>query len=74
QARAAAAHPLVVIVKDKVPFQRGNGPSYSAHPDLPILNQGMEAQCLHQRGDWLQIQFATGEIGWVPRDQVLIDE
>lgn len=67
-------YPLVVINANHLPFLRGNGPTYPRHPDLPTLSRGMEGRKLLQRGDWLQIQFASGEIGWVPRSEVLVDE
>jgi hypothetical protein len=64
--------PLVVVAAaDGVALQRGNGESY---PRLMTLPQGLEARRLHQRGDWLQIQLATGEIGWVHRSGVVVDE
>jgi hypothetical protein len=58
--------PLVVIAFDQTDLRTGNGPSYPRHPDLPMLRRGMEARGLGQRGDWIQIQFASGETGWVP--------
>lgn len=67
----AHAHPLVVIRADRTPFCTGNGLSYPRHPDLPYLSRGMEARRLHTRGDWLQIAFASGEVGWVPRSAVV---
>jgi hypothetical protein len=60
-------HALVVIAADAIPFQRGNGESYPAHPDVATLREGMEARLLHERGDWLQIQLSGGQIGWVPK-------
>ncbi len=63
----------VVITDDDVPFLRGNGDSYPSHPDLPALNRGMEARLLSSRGDWLQTQLASGQVGWVPSRQVLIE-
>ncbi len=67
-------HPLVVVAFEDVPLRTGNGTSYPLHATLPQLYPGMEARRLHQRGDWLQIRFATGEIGWVPTKKVLVDE
>jgi hypothetical protein len=67
-------HPLVVIRQDKLPLRKGNGPSYPVNPDLPFLSRGMEARRLHERGGWLQIQFASGEIGWVEKAAVLGEE
>jgi hypothetical protein len=37
-------------------------------------NRGVEARLLFARGDWLQIELAGGEVGWVPRRLVLVDE
>jgi hypothetical protein len=67
-------HPLVVVRDDKHALRKGNGPSYPANPDLPFLSRGMEARRLHERGAWLQIQFASGEIGWVEKAAVLVDD
>ncbi len=63
----------MVIREDKLPLRKGNGPSYPANPDLPMLYRGMEARKLHERGPWLQIEFASGEVGWVETAAVLID-
>jgi hypothetical protein len=63
----------VVIREDKPPFRKGNGRSYPAHADLPVLSRGMEARRIHERGGWLQIQFASGEVGWVEKSAVLVD-
>jgi hypothetical protein len=69
-----AQHPLVVVRDDKAPLRKGNGPSYSANPDLPVLSRGMEARKINERGGWLQVQFAGGEAGWVEKSAVLVDE
>jgi hypothetical protein len=66
--------PLVVIHEDKVLLRKGNGPSYPANPDLPVLTRGMEAKKINERGNWLQIQFAGGAVGWVENSAVLVDE
>jgi hypothetical protein len=29
---------------------------------------------LHQRGDWLQIRFGSGDVGWVQTGKVLVAE
>jgi hypothetical protein len=63
--------PVVVIKSDDIPLRTGNGPSYPSHPDLPTLHAGMEASRLTERGGWLQIQFAGGAVGWVPRGGVV---
>lgn len=63
--------PIVVIAADDLPLLTGNGRSYSAHPDLPFVNAGMEARRIGSRGDWLHIQFASGAIGWIERAQAM---
>jgi hypothetical protein len=63
--------PLVVVREDHLPLRKGNGPSYPTNPDLPVLSRGMEARRLYERGGWLQIQFAGGEVGWVEKSGVL---
>jgi hypothetical protein len=63
--------PVVVIKAEGAMLHTGNGPSYPPHADLPTLSAGMEARRFFERGGWLQIQFAGGEIGWVPRERVL---
>jgi hypothetical protein len=63
--------PVVVIKAEGAMLHTGNGPSYPPHADLPTLYAGMETRRLHERGGWLQIQFAGGEIGWAPRERVL---
>ncbi len=65
-------HPLVIVAADTTPLHRGNGPSYPLHADVPRLPAGLEARRLRQRGSWLQIQLATGEVGWVRADRVLL--
>ncbi len=67
-------HPLVVIRVDKSALRKGNGPSYPVNPDLPLLARGMEARQLHARGDWLQVIFASGTVGWISRAAALVDD
>jgi len=71
--RAAELHPLVVVAADGVPLRKGNGMAYPPRYDTR-LNRGVEGRLLFARGDWLQIELAGGETGWVPRRQVLVDE
>jgi hypothetical protein len=66
-----AEHPLVVIAQDGVFLHKGNGGSYP-HFDVP-LNQGVEARLRFDKGTWLQVELAGGEIGWVRRADVLVD-
>jgi hypothetical protein len=65
-------HPLAVVAADNTPLYRGNGPNYPLNADVPSLPGGMEVRVLHERGAWLQVQLATGEIGWLVRARVLI--
>jgi hypothetical protein len=68
----AAARPLAVIARDGVQLRVGNGRSYPARYETP-LNRGVEARVLFERGDWLQLELSGGEIGWVPRADVVVD-
>src|SRR5262249_33711391 len=67
-----ALHPLVVIADNGVLLRVGNGPTYPERFTTP-LNRGVEARLLFIRGEWLKIELATGEMGWVPRAKVLLD-
>jgi hypothetical protein len=64
-------NPVAVVAVNGVTFRRGNGPAYPPHPHLPLVNRGMEARLLHERGGWLQVQFPSGDIGWLPRAAVI---
>jgi len=55
-----------------VMLRTGNGLRYPPRYETP-LNRGVEARLLFTRGDWLQIEFAGGEVGWVPREYALVD-
>ncbi len=66
------AHPLVVIARDGVLLRRGNGMVFPPRYDTPV-NRGVEGRLLFERGGWLQIELSGGEIGWVPREAVLVD-
>lgn len=65
-------HPLAVVAADNTPLYRGNGPNYPLSADVPSLPAGMEVRVLHERGAWLQVQLATGEVGWLTRARVLL--
>lgn len=73
QQNADRAAPLV-IVQGNTPLYLGNGPSYPQHAAVPMLPRGLEARIVHRRGDWLQVRLSSGEVGWLPRGQVLIVE
>jgi hypothetical protein len=73
QERQEVEHPPAVIAADGVRLRRGDGPAYPPRYDTP-LNRGVEARLLFARGDWLQVELAGGEVGWVPRRSVLTEE
>jgi hypothetical protein len=66
------AHPLVVIARDGVLLRRGDGTTFPPRYDTPI-HRGVEARRRFERGGWVQIELSGGEIGWVPREAVLVD-
>ncbi len=66
------AHPLVVIAQDGVLLRRGNGTTFPTRYDTP-LPRGIEARRLFERGGWEQIELSGGEVGWLPREAVLLD-
>jgi tetratricopeptide (TPR) repeat protein len=68
-----AQHPLVVVRTAGAALRTGNGPSYPRHETLPALARGMEGRRLFERGDWLQVEFPGGLIGWVRAADVLVD-
>jgi tetratricopeptide (TPR) repeat protein len=65
-----ASHPLVVIAVDDVSLRKGNGKNFPPRYETP-LSRGVEAHVLFERGDWLQIELAGGEVGWVPCQAVV---
>jgi hypothetical protein len=69
----AAERLLVVIAEDGVLLRRGNGTAYPPRYEA-ALNRGVEARLRFARGDWLQIELPSGEVGWVPRSAVLVDD
>jgi hypothetical protein len=67
------AQPLVVIAADNVLLRKGDNLAFPPRFETP-LRQGVEARLRFSRGDWLQIELAGGEIGWVPRRLTYVDE
>jgi tetratricopeptide (TPR) repeat protein len=65
---------LVIVAVNGVTLRRGNGALYAQHSRLPVVNRGMEARLLSERGGWVQVQFPGGDVGWLPRGAVLVDE
>lgn len=72
EARADVEKPVAVIAADDVVLRRGNGPAYPAAYETP-LHRGVESRIRFIRGDWVQIELAGGEVGWVPRRALLSD-
>lgn len=66
------AHPLIVIRGAQVNLLQGNGPDYPPRYPTPA-RPGVEGRLLFERDGWMQIELASGEIGWVAADQVLVD-
>jgi tetratricopeptide (TPR) repeat protein len=81
-------HPAVVIAASETVLHKGNGANYPCYdaenrtwletggiiPSAATrLPPGAEARLRHDKGAWLQIELARGEIGWVRRADVVID-
>jgi len=64
-------YPFVVVAEDNVVLRTGNGLSYPAKYEAP-LNRGVEGRLLFRRGDWMKVELAGGESGWLRRDWVLV--
>jgi tetratricopeptide (TPR) repeat protein len=73
RARGELAHPLVVLAADKVILRKGNGFGYPPRRETP-LPRGVEARLLYERSGWLQVILASGEAGWIPRAEALLDK
>lgn len=58
--------PLVVAVTE-VGLREGNGEAYPVRMTLP---RGTEARLLFARGDWRQVELASGLIGWARRSEL----
>jgi tetratricopeptide (TPR) repeat protein len=71
--RQQETHPLVVVAVDGLTLRNGNGMAYPARYDGKTLSRGVEARLLYERDDWLHIELAGGETGWVRRVDVLVD-
>jgi hypothetical protein len=65
--------PLVIINQDGVLLRRGDSSRYPPRFETP-LNRGVEARLLVDHVNWIQIELAGGDVGWVPRENVLLEE
>jgi hypothetical protein len=64
--------PLVVIAEDGVLLRKGDSLAFPPRYDT-VVNRGVEARLLFRRAGWVQIELAAGEVGWVPRNYVIVD-
>jgi hypothetical protein len=90
QRRWEKTHPLVVVASDEnVVLHKGNGMKYPCYnatarkweevgdgipPTATPLKPGVEAHVRFDKGDWLQIELTSGEVGWVRRSEVVVDD
>jgi hypothetical protein len=63
--------PLVIVAENGTPLHRGNGEDYPLRLN-DKLPAGVEMRVLAERGGWLQVQLAGGEVGWVEKDRVVM--
>ena len=71
--RQQERHPLVVVAVDGLTLRNGNGMAYPARYEGKTLNRGVEARLLFEREEWLHIELAGGQTGWVRSIDVLVD-
>jgi tetratricopeptide (TPR) repeat protein len=71
--RDAITYPIVIVNEDDVILRKGPGARYEKRSDLK-LHRGIEGRLRFERAGWLQVQLAGGEVGWMPRDIVIVDE
>jgi tetratricopeptide (TPR) repeat protein len=72
-ARRDEEQPLVMIAEDGVLLRKGDNLTFPPRYETPV-NRGVEARLLHERGAWLQIELAGGEVGWISRGYALVDK
>jgi hypothetical protein len=73
QSEMSETRPLVVIATPEgVQLRKGPGwrtiekePAYPPRYQTPLV-RGVEGRLLSEHGEWLRIELATGEVGWVP--------
>jgi hypothetical protein len=70
--RQEVLHPLVVIAADGLALRKGDGVLYPSRYQTP-LHRGVEARLRFEGSDWLQIELAGGQVGWIPRSAALLD-
>ncbi len=60
--------PPVVIARDTA-LRAGNGHDYASKINLPHC---VECRKIGERGEWLQIEFASGLTGWVEKQHAIV--
>jgi hypothetical protein len=61
--------PILVLTRD-VTLRTGNAKAFPSRID-PALPLGAEVREVSRRGGWVQVQLASGAIGWVPEQAVM---
>ncbi len=61
--------PLAIVSENGTPLRRGNGKEFALRLNEK-LPAGVEVRVLAERGGWLQVQLAGGEIGWLDSAQL----
>jgi hypothetical protein len=64
-----AERPLLVLTRD-TSLRKGNGDTHPPRLDAK-LPRGAEVRELHRRGGWVQVEVASGAIGWIPQETVI---
>ncbi len=64
---------LAVVKQNNTSLQRGNSTDYPARLN-DRLPAGVELNVLAERGGWLQVKLAGGEIGWIEKNSVVTVE
>lgn len=70
--RERLIHPFAVIARDGVLLRRGNGNVFPPRYETPV-NRGVEGRLRFERDGWVQIELSGEEIGWLPREAILVD-
>jgi tetratricopeptide (TPR) repeat protein len=64
---------LAVVAQNNTPLQRGNSADYPLRIN-DRLPAGVEMRVFGERGGWLQVELARGEVGWVEKNAVVMVE
>jgi len=58
------------VIRTETDLREGNGTTYAVKLHLPA---GVEARLIGSRSDWMQIEFASGLVGWVHKKSLICD-